>query len=597
MEPEPTRNAKPELNLPDLIEVQEGELLSASLSASDPDGNSVVFSSSHLPKGASLSSDGYFEWTPDYDQSGTYVVPIQVSDSESTVSGNLTVSVENTNRSPVIEPIAPVSVDEGAPLSFQIEASDPDNDVISFGASSLPVGATFDPILGTFEWTPNFLSAGEYEVSFQASDDESTTNRSVPISVRQVNHWPPVLFPVGDLSVNENETLSFRLTAEDEEGASLTFTSSDLPPGASLDPLAGDFTWTPSYRQAGSYTITFGVSDGLFSDEVISHIQVNNILTDLDDDGFREDLECNDDDAATRPLEEYEVTAIISDTTICPGIYRGVNVLIGEDEVSLNGTGVTLEHAESVPYEAAIGIAGHHGVTVSGFTVQNYPVGVQMSSAHDSVLDELTLLDLEAAIRLEDSHDNTLSNVTTNSYVSLRDSTGNVLSNLNIDSSHITLYGAPNTEISGCTFSGEDFTRIALHEGSNDASIHDNTIRGGTGYGGLSYGALTVWAGVGSSRAVIENNLVEDNFTAIHFLTGTDHVVRGNTVINNTGYGVEIAGGGVSRVLIEDNVITDNWSGIDVGTRNNTIRNNDLRRNTNGNHLNCGANICENNLE
>ena len=63
-------------------------------------------------------------------------------------------------------------------------------------------------------------------------------------------------------AVDENRTLTFGVEATDPDGDPLTYTASDLPPGASFDPATRQFSWTPDYTQAGEYTVAFTASDG-----------------------------------------------------------------------------------------------------------------------------------------------------------------------------------------------------------------------------------------------------------------------------------------------------------------------------------------------
>lgn len=63
-------------------------------------------------------------------------------------------------------------------------------------------------------------------------------------------------------SVDENRTLTFAVEANDPDGDPLTYSATGLPAGASFDPAARDFSWTPSYTQAGQYSVTFTATDG-----------------------------------------------------------------------------------------------------------------------------------------------------------------------------------------------------------------------------------------------------------------------------------------------------------------------------------------------
>jgi len=78
-------------------------------------------------------------------------------------------------------------------------------------------------------------------------------------------HYPwnrrPDLVDQADTTIAENQHVTFTLEASDPDGDSIAFASPDLPGGATLDPVTGVFEWTPSYQQAGLYTVTFIATD------------------------------------------------------------------------------------------------------------------------------------------------------------------------------------------------------------------------------------------------------------------------------------------------------------------------------------------------
>jgi uncharacterized delta-60 repeat protein len=98
---------------------------------------------------------------------------------------------------------------------------------------------------------------------------------------------PPVLDPIGDKSVNEGQTLTFTVSATDPEGGLLTYSASNLPSGASFNPSTRTFTWTPSYRQVGSYpNVVFTVTDQgtpQLSDSEAITITVNRLPQEADE--------------------------------------------------------------------------------------------------------------------------------------------------------------------------------------------------------------------------------------------------------------------------------------------------------------------------
>ena len=88
------------------------------------------------------------------------------------------------NNPPVLNPIGDKSVHEGELLEFTISASDPDSDPLTYSASNLPSGASFDAQTRTFSWTPGSGQAGSYpSVHFEVSDGELTDSEDITITV------------------------------------------------------------------------------------------------------------------------------------------------------------------------------------------------------------------------------------------------------------------------------------------------------------------------------------------------------------------------------------------------------------------------------
>jgi Ca2+-binding RTX toxin-like protein len=75
----------------------------------------------------------------------------------------------------------------------------------------------------------------------------------------------PVLAAIGDKSVEEEQPLTFTVSATDEDlpGQALTFSLDEAAKalGMAIDPTTGVFTWTPSETQQGAYQVTFQASD------------------------------------------------------------------------------------------------------------------------------------------------------------------------------------------------------------------------------------------------------------------------------------------------------------------------------------------------
>ena len=247
--------------------VDEGVHLTFTVTASDPDGDGLTYSASNLPSGASFNAGTQtFSWTPAYGDAGNYNVQFTVTDNGSppeSDSETITITVGNVNRPPVLGSIGSKSVNEGALLTFTVTASDPDGDGLSFSASNVPTGASFNPSTRVFNWTPAFGDSGNYSVTFTVTDNGTpaeSDSEIVTITVGNVNR-PPVLNTIGSKNVNEGVLLSFTVTASDPDGDGLTFSASNVPTGASFNPSTRVFSWTPSFGAAGNYNVTFTVTD------------------------------------------------------------------------------------------------------------------------------------------------------------------------------------------------------------------------------------------------------------------------------------------------------------------------------------------------
>ncbi|MEM3506593.1 MAG: Ig domain-containing protein [Candidatus Bathyarchaeia archaeon] len=70
-----------------------------------------------------------------------------------------------------------------------------------------------------------------------------------------------MLEPIEDKFVFEGSRLTFILNATDPDGDPISFSAIGLPEDAILNETSGNFTWIPSYDQAGNYSIQFIVID------------------------------------------------------------------------------------------------------------------------------------------------------------------------------------------------------------------------------------------------------------------------------------------------------------------------------------------------
>ncbi|MCH7879090.1 MAG: hypothetical protein IH914_07240, partial [candidate division Zixibacteria bacterium] len=264
----------------------EGVNLNVVVSAVDPDGTIPALGAAPLPVGATFTDNGdgtgVFDWTPDFTQAGSFIVIFLASDGVATDSEVVSITVnESGNQAPTLAAIGAQTINEGAPFSLGVLASDPDGTTPALSASPLPAGATFTDNnngTGTFNWTPGFTQAGIFFVTFVASDGALPDSELVQITVNEAGNQTPVLALIGSQSVTEGDALNFGVASSDPDGTSPGLTASPLPAGASFTDNGdgtGSFSWTPDFTQSGTYIVTFAASDELAADSEIVTISVS----------------------------------------------------------------------------------------------------------------------------------------------------------------------------------------------------------------------------------------------------------------------------------------------------------------------------------
>jgi PKD repeat protein len=256
--------------------VDEGQNLAFGVTATDPDGDSLVLTALDVPANATFNDNfngtGSFDFSPDFTQSGVYNVTIIAADGVLADTEIVAITVnEGGNQRPVLTAIADTTIDENTTLVINAAAVDSDGDSLLLSATGVPANATFiDNFNGTgqFNFSPSFFQAGLYNVSIIASDGLLADTEAVSITVLNVNQLP-VLAPIGSLNVQEGMLLSVLITASDADSTIPAITLQGAPSGAIFaDSTNGraSFVFTPGFNQAGVYPLTFVASDGVAAD-------------------------------------------------------------------------------------------------------------------------------------------------------------------------------------------------------------------------------------------------------------------------------------------------------------------------------------------
>ncbi len=171
------------------------------------------------------------------------------------------------NNVPELSPVGNKQVGEEATLQFTVTATDTDGpSPLSYSASNLPSGASFDTETQVFSWTPSYTQAGTYSgVHFEVTDGQDTDSEDITITVTNTNR--PPLAEAGsdqDVTVSSLVTLNGSGSSDpDNDPIDYAWTQTGGPTAALADNTTATPTFTPT--EASTYMFSLVVNDGILN--------------------------------------------------------------------------------------------------------------------------------------------------------------------------------------------------------------------------------------------------------------------------------------------------------------------------------------------
>ncbi|HEY0938829.1 MAG TPA: putative Ig domain-containing protein [Steroidobacter sp.] len=261
-------NRAPTISGSPATKVEARQTYSFQVSASDPDGDRLVYRINQRPRWATFStSSGRLRGTPTVDDVGVYSNLI-ISVSDGTVSTSLPpFSIEVTapaNRAPTISGTAATTATVGVAYSFTPAANDPDADSLGFSIEGRPSWASFDTTTGRLSGTPT-TAATFSNIVISVNDGRlSAALPAFSITVSPPSNPAPVISGVPATTVTAGSNYNFLPNASDANGDSLTFSVQNAPSWANFDTSTGRLYGMPSSADTGTYAnIVISVRDGV----------------------------------------------------------------------------------------------------------------------------------------------------------------------------------------------------------------------------------------------------------------------------------------------------------------------------------------------
>jgi len=245
------------LNQPPIIEtindimLNEGETVSFSPKATDPNGDEVTITYSGWANSE--------EYKTNYEDAGVHTVTVTASDGISETKQEVKVTVKNVNRAPLIASLSDVAVKEGEKVSLTATAADPDKDEVTITYS--------EPLDKDGEWQTEEGDVGKYRVTIEASDGALSSQKSIFVIVESLNK-APVFEEIEAITVDEGETITLEPVAVDPEGEEVIITYSGWMSSSE---------YTTTSEDEGEYVVTITASDGINEATIDVEITVNDV--------------------------------------------------------------------------------------------------------------------------------------------------------------------------------------------------------------------------------------------------------------------------------------------------------------------------------
>ncbi len=264
-------NRKPALSL-EPITVNEGELVKLILPGKDQDGDSLTY---ELEK--PLDSNG--KWKTDFEDAGKYFAEVVADDGEYKSQTEVEINVVDVDRIPTLNVPTRLEVKEGEKLSWTIDTTDPDNDVLDIKVINAPEGSILNKKV--FSWEPDFsaikrkggfvsnvlnslnlerffLKMKVIPLKIKVCGKSLCNNKELELVVYNVNR-PPVMQGQKNYTIQETEELTIVPSAIDPDGDIVKYAFS-----SPVQKRSGK--WKTSFDDEGIYDIYVSATDGRFTD-------------------------------------------------------------------------------------------------------------------------------------------------------------------------------------------------------------------------------------------------------------------------------------------------------------------------------------------
>jgi len=239
--------------------IQETEKISLKTNATDPDRDKLTITYS-----PPLDENG--EWQTTYGDAGEYKAQVTASDGIANTSQEILIIVKRKEEMPTIDlyaPESPVYMKEMESVQFKVEASDLNNDELSY---EWYIDSKKAKDGKEFAYRPSYSDSGKHTVFIIVSDGIYKVSKTWDVYVEDVD-IQKLLDDIPDVTVNENDIAKLDLPDFAKYGLAYTITQ----------PIGDDNEWQTTYDDAGTYDAIVHAEGNDFSGNTILKVTVNDV--------------------------------------------------------------------------------------------------------------------------------------------------------------------------------------------------------------------------------------------------------------------------------------------------------------------------------
>jgi hypothetical protein len=191
--------------------------------------------------------------TPYMDWNGVASCTVLIDDSYSLTNKTFLINVNPINDIPTIISPYPLEVDEEDTYLYDVEATDVENDTLTYSLLEKPSGMIIDSVTGLINWTPDDADVADWNISVKVEDAGDFDMQNFTITVNPVNDAPTINITEIVIAVEDiNKTLNVSKYVNDVDNNNSLLT----------------ITEDSAYAAVNGQIITFNYPNGILEEEV-----------------------------------------------------------------------------------------------------------------------------------------------------------------------------------------------------------------------------------------------------------------------------------------------------------------------------------------